>query len=134
MRQADKPKTEICKCIHSLHGSTGCHNETSNHRFCGPCQAEGAIEAIELRRKPCISGCDAEIDRLTARVDELEQIAELNQDTYQRLQAYCAELHAAASAYRKHSFGFNHNDGREVICRPAVALDAALSSTTEGGR
>ena len=34
-----------CKCVHFLHGSSGCRNETHMHDFCGPCQSEGPVRA-----------------------------------------------------------------------------------------
>lgn len=31
-----------CECVHPQHGKGGCKNATSNHQYCGPCQAEGS--------------------------------------------------------------------------------------------
>jgi hypothetical protein len=48
MRSCDTDPVERCRCIHINHAANGgdgrCKNRTEQHRFCGPCQSEGAVD------------------------------------------------------------------------------------------
>lgn len=74
--------TEQCRCVNENHPDGRCMNQANRHRFCGPCQSEGAVEGGHMKGQHMddlmerFNATTARYEQQRAIRDEMDRIAQ----------------------------------------------------------